>query len=403
MLKKELDVFLSSDQKEFAKLRNALAKIICNIPFLACTSLENRGADPTDVVEASIKAVEKSDLYVGIFGRQYSQTTIQEYLKAVECKLPCFTYVKTARQRDPQLSEFINDVLKNQFHFFEFHHSADVESQLDSDLRRFILETIILGLEERTKKKGQATALISKEKKAAQQAIKKRDPLTAAKEAFQQNRFLECTLIASAIIETKLRNYLRERGAPNSSIQSLEQEISSITQLEVLTPDQINTLRRVSILRNNAVHMGYEVDKNTARCILDLSLGFIETLASLKPSLLNALVSVQVNDSTGKLYFTNIIFANSQTGAFSTMFRLPLLVHNGKWSIIATAARDGHLIQKATNYFSIGDPATPNVTSLDENRNPFGYSLTVDCDKDIYKPGDLVTIFGKLTKIERKY
>ncbi len=70
MVKKELDVFLSSDQKEFAKLRNSLAKKLRGMPFLACTPIENRGADPTDVVEASLRAVEKSDIYVGIFGHK---------------------------------------------------------------------------------------------------------------------------------------------------------------------------------------------------------------------------------------------------------------------------------------------------------------------------------------------
>jgi hypothetical protein len=42
MTKKELDVFLSSDQEEFARVRNSLSKKACAIPFLTCTPLELR-------------------------------------------------------------------------------------------------------------------------------------------------------------------------------------------------------------------------------------------------------------------------------------------------------------------------------------------------------------------------
>jgi hypothetical protein len=278
MAKKELVVFLSSDQKEFAKLRNVLAKTICNIPFLSCTPLENRGADPIGVVEASIKAVEKSDIYVGIFGREYSETTIWEYNKAVERRLPCFIYVRIARRRDPQLSKFINDVLKNQFHFFEFHHSADVEFQIDADLRRFILDTIILGLDERAKKKEETKQLFIKEEKAQPENTTNEKLITQATVSFKQGHYLEPLVMASIALENNLRKALLKKKTNLRSNSSLGELIMAAEKFQLLKKDDIESLRRISYLRNIAVHQGDTPDSNTVAWILGISKIIIDKL-----------------------------------------------------------------------------------------------------------------------------
>ena len=278
MAKKELEVFLSSDQKEFAKLRNVLGKTICNIPFLSCTPLENRGADPIGVVEASIKAVEKSDIYVGIFGREYSETTIEEYKKAVERRLPCFTYVRIARRRDPQLSKFINDILKNQFHFFEFRHSADVELQINADLRRFILDTIILGLDERTKKKEETKELFIKEEKAQPEKMANQNLMTQARVSFKQGHYLEPLVMASIALESNLRKALLKKKTHLRSNCSLGELIMAAEKFQLLKQDDIESLRRISYLRNIAVHQGDTPDPNTVVWILDISKIIIEKL-----------------------------------------------------------------------------------------------------------------------------
>ena len=99
MGQEELDVFLSSDQLEFKKLRNQIANEICDLPFLTCTLLEETGADSSTVLNASLKAVRASDVYVGVFGRDYSEITIKEYQEAVNSKMYCLTYVKKLKKR----------------------------------------------------------------------------------------------------------------------------------------------------------------------------------------------------------------------------------------------------------------------------------------------------------------
>jgi hypothetical protein len=278
VVKRELDVFLSSDQKEFAKLRSALANKICSIPFLACTPLENRGADPTDVVEASIKAVEKSDIYIGIFGREYSDTTIKEYQKAVERRLPCFTYVRIVRRRDQKLSDFINNILKNQFHFFEFRHSADVESQLEADLRRFILETIILGLEERARKKEETNQLLTEENKAKREPASGTDLLKQATISFKQGNLLESLVLTSIALETNLRKVLQNRKTKLRPTSSLGELMMIAAKSQILDKEDIESLRKISYLRNIAVHLGDTPSSKDIAWILEASSNILSKL-----------------------------------------------------------------------------------------------------------------------------
>jgi hypothetical protein len=324
MVKKELDVFLSSDQKEFAKLRNMLAKKLCVTPFLACTPLENRGADPIDVVEASLRTVEKSDIYVGIFGRDFSETVIKEYQKAVECRLPCFTYVRVARRRDPQLSDFIDDVLKNQFHYYEFRHSADLEGQLELDLKRFILDTIILGLEERRKKKEEAKDLMTKEEKAQPQAVENKNSLREAETLLNRGDDLTALVTASIALETNLRKVIGNRDILVKQSSSLGELIRIAEKYQILDKQDLEALRKISYYRNLAVHMGDIPNKQAIVWILESSKGILNRLNMKREKVIistedtpkktvNA-SNMEKAESVGSLYFlqsTDKVLKNS--------------------------------------------------------------------------------------------
>jgi len=159
MVRDALDVFLSSDQEEFEEELKKLSKIISDIPFLECIPLEERGADTTGVVEASIRAVRNCDIYVGIFGREYSEITIKEYTEAVKQRKQCLTYVKRVKDRDKRLTKFIEEELKNKFKFHLFRGKKDLYERIDKDLRRLVFEILREGLETRTRSKQEAQRL----------------------------------------------------------------------------------------------------------------------------------------------------------------------------------------------------------------------------------------------------
>ena len=146
MVKEELDVFLSSDQQEFSRLRKQLSKEICHLPFLTCTLLEERGADSVSVLDSSLSAVRNCDIYVGVFGHDYSEITLREFQEAFNLGKPCLTYIKKMRERDEKLESFINSILKNEFKYFPFKTYKELTQQLKNDLSKFILETLEIGI-----------------------------------------------------------------------------------------------------------------------------------------------------------------------------------------------------------------------------------------------------------------
>jgi hypothetical protein len=275
MTKEELDVFLSSDQEEFARLRNSLSKKEWAVPFLTCTPLENRGADPINVVELSLKAVRDSDIYVGIFGRKYSETTIKEYTEAVKCRKPCFTYVKKLNKRETKLSEFIEENLKNEFHYFEFRVNKDLIAQIDDDLRRFIFETLRIGLEERKRKKEETKSIEEKAEKAISTSSKRpptmasvEEPLKTAELAFKKGNNLECLVLTTVKLEDSLQKALVTTDT-RRRVMSLGQLILSAQKAQLFNTEELDSLRTISYYRNIAVHLGDTPPDEKIRWILE--------------------------------------------------------------------------------------------------------------------------------------
>lgn len=88
-------VFISSSQKEFEKLRKNLKEAINAEEFArqrimrAILVEEKRGT----VIDADIEeGIKDSSIYVGIFGRVYSEWTVREFRKAGDRILPLLIY-----------------------------------------------------------------------------------------------------------------------------------------------------------------------------------------------------------------------------------------------------------------------------------------------------------------------
>ena len=87
-MKKKLEVFISSKQDEFKQKRKEIERLISKHPHLESRLLEKRGANAENPTNASVKAVQKSDIYIGIFGEKYSETTVKEYREAIKKRMP---------------------------------------------------------------------------------------------------------------------------------------------------------------------------------------------------------------------------------------------------------------------------------------------------------------------------
>lgn len=90
-------VFISSSQKEFERLRGLLKEAIDGEEFRVSGSRIMSGVlieqERGDVIQEDIKkALENCSIYVGIFGRTFSEWTATEYLEARDKGLPLLIY-----------------------------------------------------------------------------------------------------------------------------------------------------------------------------------------------------------------------------------------------------------------------------------------------------------------------
>jgi hypothetical protein len=94
-------VFISSSQKEFERLRKNLKEridaeeLVRQRIMRAILIEEKKGTGISEDIE---KGIKDSSIYVGIFGRVYSEWTVQEFRKARDRILPLLIY------RFPRLS-----------------------------------------------------------------------------------------------------------------------------------------------------------------------------------------------------------------------------------------------------------------------------------------------------------
>lgn len=101
-------VFISSKQSEFTAERAVLAHEIGSIPLLDAAWAEEWSPGAAKPTEVYLKDVRSCPIYVGLFGRVYSEHTKLEYLAA--CENPYrekLLYIKQSENVETQLQELI--------------------------------------------------------------------------------------------------------------------------------------------------------------------------------------------------------------------------------------------------------------------------------------------------------
>ncbi len=110
------------------------------MPYLEAIPLERRGADTENVLTASLKGVENCDIYIGIFGNEYSEITLEEYHTAAQLCKDRLNYVRKTERREPKLAEFIKKELSNQSKYHEFENDQMLVKQVRKDLNNLLVK-----------------------------------------------------------------------------------------------------------------------------------------------------------------------------------------------------------------------------------------------------------------------
>ena len=121
-----LTVFVSSSITEFGNERLRLQKEIDEIGFLTSIILERKGARPRSVSTESLVGAKECDIFIGIFGTNFSQLTAQEFEQAFNAGKPCFMYIEKVVNRKIELDTFIANSVKPYLKYQEFGTTSDL-------------------------------------------------------------------------------------------------------------------------------------------------------------------------------------------------------------------------------------------------------------------------------------
>ena len=109
----KIQVFISSKMAELAEERQIIDKALDEMMVEAWVFENDAGASPGTIQETYIRALEESDLYLGIFWKGYGAYTVDdEFVRAAKLGIPCLIYEKRTEldKRDPKLQEFLNSI-----------------------------------------------------------------------------------------------------------------------------------------------------------------------------------------------------------------------------------------------------------------------------------------------------
>lgn len=140
-----LRVFISSDIVEFRTLRLWLAREL-NLEVLEPVLFELKGAKPDSPIKESLRLARESDIYLGIFGRDYSDVTIQEFNEAYHAGIPCYIYIANLLGRDPKLDAFLNEEVSKKVIYHQWASETDLIQTVKSDLLEHITTLARTGL-----------------------------------------------------------------------------------------------------------------------------------------------------------------------------------------------------------------------------------------------------------------
>ena len=146
-------IFVSSTWLDLQPERKAVETALQRMRETKFVGMEYFGSRDETTRQASLDEVDRSQVYVGIFGGRYgSGITAAEYRRARERELPCFIYFKdetsiSAEERDTDQEKAakllaLKQELQSQDNhtISKFSDPGDLEAKVTADLHRWLVE-----------------------------------------------------------------------------------------------------------------------------------------------------------------------------------------------------------------------------------------------------------------------
>jgi predicted NACHT family NTPase len=139
----KLKVFISSKMAELRDVREVINKALEDRGIDAWVYENHAGAQPETVEETSLREVEESDIYVGLFWEKFGEVTAKEFQHARAIGKPCFVYI---RDKDIQREEFLKNFLISEIYdltkgvtYDYFDSALNLGEQIASDIMGWLV------------------------------------------------------------------------------------------------------------------------------------------------------------------------------------------------------------------------------------------------------------------------
>lgn len=279
MRRNDLDVFISSKQEEFNRKRKRLEKMVNSMSYLSCDLLEKRGADTNNTTERSVKAAKECDVYIGIFGKQYSLITQKECRTALDNNKRCLIYVSNVKEEniDPRVRDFIKKDLKHRISYHKFSSCEQLEDQIKKDLRTQMIQILRTGLNEMAKTKEEVKNKEQEFKDNVYLSSSHSDKnsvlslLEKAKTDFRNKKYLGALINTSAYVEILLRRDLTESNHKDYSKVPFHILLRESTEQKLLSTNMQTKLKVFWNIRNKALHYGSTPSENDVKAQIELA------------------------------------------------------------------------------------------------------------------------------------
>ena len=141
--KDKLRVFISSKMAELRDVREITGKALEKRGIDAWVYEYDAGARPENINTTSLDEVERADIFVALFWKDFGEVTAKEYRHAQALSKPCFVYVRDKNiQRDRRLEAFLKtEILDLSFGVtYEFFESAfALGGQISDDVTAWLV------------------------------------------------------------------------------------------------------------------------------------------------------------------------------------------------------------------------------------------------------------------------
>jgi len=151
-------VFISGDMKDVKDERELVEWMIREVePFKSLLDpiALGRTAGPRPAITESLRNARECKMYIGIIGKDYSETTHKEFKEARKANNRCLVFVRVEKTRDPKVKKFIEDVAKKEIIYKEFSDTPSLVKAVENSLQNELLRTLDFGLKVRGRPKKQ--------------------------------------------------------------------------------------------------------------------------------------------------------------------------------------------------------------------------------------------------------